>query len=84
MNLLYCHVLVFIFPQVLPSAAWGLSSFLSKDASGGGALCALEVPSAVKKQKEALGKPLVIYVDVKLLGVRDIPDRGGSYSVDVK
>ena len=80
MNLLDYLGLVFVFSNALPSVAW----FWNKDTSGTDAHCALEVPSEVKKQKEPLGEPLIIYVDVKVLGVRDIPDRGGSYSVDIK
>ena len=80
MNLLDYLGLVFVFSNALPSVAW----FWNKDTSSTDAPCALEVPSEVKKQKEPLVKPLIIYVDVKVLGVRDIPDRGGSYSVDIK
>ena len=35
-------------------------------------------------QKETKGEPLVIFVDLRLLGVRDVPDSGGSYAMDVK
>ena len=46
--------------------------------------CRLEVTEYVGLQKETKGKPLVIFVDLKLLGVRDVPDSGGSYAMDVK
>ena len=46
--------------------------------------CTLAVPKHVGIQKEAEGKPLAIFVDMKLLGVRDVPDSGGSYEMDVK
>ena len=45
--------------------------------------CTLEVPKHVGLQKEAESKPLVIFVDLKLLGVRNVPDSGGSYEMDV-
>ena len=45
--------------------------------------CTLEVPETVKKQKEAMGKPLRILIHVTVLGVRDIPDSGGSFGVDI-
>ena len=49
--------------------------------------CSLEVPKSIGMQKEAPtdpGKPLVISVDLKVLGVRDVPDSGGSYGMDIK
>ena len=49
--------------------------------------CNLEIPKIVGVQKEAprdTGKPLIIFVDVKVLSVRDVPDSGGSYAMDVK
>ena len=60
---------------------WSLLSAAEK------AGCRLEVPEHVGMQKEANtdpGKPLVIFVDMKLLGVRDVPDSGGSYAMDIK
>ena len=49
--------------------------------------CRLEVPDHVGMQKEPEGEngePLVIFIDMKVLGVRDVPDSGGSYEMDVK
>ena len=46
--------------------------------------CRLEVTEHVGLQKEMEGWPLVIFVDLMLLGVRDVPDSGGSYAMDVK
>ena len=54
--------------------------------------CSLKVPNHVKNQMEPSGdiyakpkpKPLLIEVDIMVLGVRDVPDNGGSYGVDVK
>ena len=49
--------------------------------------CNLQVPDAVKQQMEAMGNkgnPLIISVDMKVLGVRDVPDSGGSYGVDLR
>ena len=46
--------------------------------------CTLEVPNEVMKHKEAVGKPLMIQIEFKILTVRDIPDQGGSFGVDIK
>ena len=46
--------------------------------------CTLEVPSEVMKHMEAVGKPLMIQIEFKILTVRDIPDQGGSFGVDIK
>ena len=49
--------------------------------------CNIGVPKHVGVQKEASGdhgKPLIIFVDIKVLSIRDVPDSGGSYAMDVK
>ena len=49
--------------------------------------CTLNVPDDVEKNKEAVGdngKPLFIFTEIKVLGVRDVPDIGGSYGVDIR
>ena len=46
--------------------------------------CTLEIPHAVGRQKEARGNPLMIYIGMKVLRVRDIPDQGGSFGIDIK
>ena len=46
--------------------------------------CTLETPGAVEQQREATGKPLLIYLDLKIAGVRDIPNQGGSFGIDLK
>ena len=46
--------------------------------------CRLLPTQAVVTQTEPTGEPLVISVDMKVLGVRDVPDTGGSYGVDVQ
>ena len=45
--------------------------------------CTLEAPHVIKVHKEALGDPLLIHTEIKVLGVRDVPDIGGSYGVDI-
>ena len=48
--------------------------------------CRLEVPKHVGVEKEpniGSGQPLEISVDMKVLGVRDVPESGGSYEMDV-
>ena len=48
--------------------------------------CRLEVPKHVGVLKEPngeAGQPLEISVDMKVLGVRDVPESGGSYEMDV-
>lgn len=35
-------------------------------------------------EKEPTGNPLLIHVRIIILHIRDIPDRGGSFGVDIK
>ena len=46
--------------------------------------CSLLATESVTAQLEPTGEPLIIKVDLNVLGVRDVPDRGGSYGVDVE
>ena len=46
--------------------------------------CNLVKTKSVKEQLEPSGEPLFILVHLEILGVRDVPDRGGSYGVDVE
>ena len=46
--------------------------------------CRLLPTPAVVSQTEPTGEPLVISLDMKVLDVRDVPDAGGSYGVDVQ
>ena len=61
-------------------------SLLLPNASGNpyDSLCKLRVPEDVRQQPEAHGNPLMIFIDVMVTGVRDIPDQGGSYGTDVR
>ena len=76
----HCSLLV-LFLTILSTAALRLNTG-----------CSLRVPNIVKSQMEPSGdiyakpkpKPLLIKVDIKVLGVRDVPDSGGSYGVDMK
>ena len=45
--------------------------------------CHLEVPAEVKDQVEAKGEPLDIGVDIALTRIRDVPDGGGSFGVEL-
>ena len=47
-------------------------------------VCTLNLPKAIKEQKEITGKPLKILIDMEVLGVRDIPNEGGSFGVDIR
>ena len=47
-------------------------------------LCTLNVPKAIQEQKEVIGKPLRILIDMEILDVRDIPNEGGSFGVDIR
>ena len=46
--------------------------------------CALEANDYIEKRKEAIEMPLIILLDFKVLSVRDIPDQGGSFGVDIR
>ena len=79
MTLSYCLLLVFLLANV--------SSAAKKPNVG----CTLRVPDRVKERMEPLNfhnrtikiKPVSILMKIKILGVRDVPDSGGSYGVDV-
>ena len=45
--------------------------------------CNLRVPKDVQDHMEAEGDPLVITMIMKIKFVRDVPDSGGSFGVDV-
>ena len=45
--------------------------------------CHLEVPAEVKNQAEAKGEPLDIGVDIDVTRIRDVPDGGGSFGVEL-
>ena len=74
MALSYCLLLVFLLANVSSARPGGKVS----------AGCTLEAPHVIKVHKEALGEPLLIHTEIKVLGVRDVPDSGGSYGVDMK
>lgn len=68
------HYLLLVFNlSRLISAAWIVPSG-----------CSLNIPDHVRKQPEAGGSPLVIFVDLKVLDVTNVPDKGGSYEIDLK
>ena len=45
--------------------------------------CNLRVPKEVQDHMEAEGEPLVITIIMLIKFVRDVPDSGGSFGVDV-
>ena len=93
MNLTLCLVSFLLLPNAI-SASWGFEDAIKNVASAAtkaiaSALdsdtgCTLGIPDAVGKQREALGNPLMIYIDVMVVGVRDIPNQGGSFGIDIK
>ena len=60
-----------------------ISAFNHADADFKG--CNLKVPKAVEEQIEPEPQtlPLIIHVHLLVIRVRDVPDSGGSYGVDV-
>ena len=84
MYIIFLCLVILILPNTI--LAWGYGSALSyfsgaiKSDTG----CTLDVPDDVKHQREATGKPLLIYLDFKVAGVRDIPNQGGSFGIDLK
>ena len=72
--------------MLLPKAISGWSLFGIDFGSGRDldAGCTLKKPDDVKNHREAFGKPLMIFINVVVTGVRNIPDQGGSYGVDIK
>ena len=41
-------------------------------------------PTPAVKQTEPTGEPLLISVDMKVLDIREVPDTGGSYGVELQ
>ena len=46
--------------------------------------CTLLPTKAVVTQAEPTGEPFVLSIDMKVLDVRNVPDTGGSYGVEVQ
>ena len=46
--------------------------------------CHLKIPNHVKDHLEAEGEPLQIRIIMEILQIRDVPDRGGSFGVDLR
>ena len=46
--------------------------------------CNLRVPKDVRDHMEAKGEPLVITIIMIIKFVRDVPDSGGSFGVEIK
>ena len=80
MNLLYyCPLLLVLLMANVSTGARKVNGVRTVNVG-----CNLQVPDAVKQQMEAMGNkgnPLIISVDIKVLGVRDVADSGGSYGV---
>ena len=45
--------------------------------------CNLVVPNSMKVEGNAAGKPLLLATKLKIRHVRNVPDSGGSFGVDV-
>ena len=46
--------------------------------------CALKTPSHLYDTPEVEGRPLQIFLEIKILDVTNVPDVGGSFEVVVK
>ena len=46
--------------------------------------CVLKTPKSVQNRMEPKGKPLIIFIDMRVRSVRDVPDSGGSFGVDIE
>ena len=76
MELAYYSLLLVVFP---PGSLANESNTSNEYVSG----CYLHTPGAVENSWEAEGTPLSISIDVSVLNVRDVPDSGGSFGVDI-
>ena len=82
MALSYCLLLVLVLANVS-------SASRRRNLNVG---CTLLVPDRVKERMEPFGhrnkttkeEPVSIFMKIKILGVRDVPDSGGSYGVDIR
>ena len=45
--------------------------------------CNLNTPKAIWKKLQPYADPLVLHVQIEVLGVRNVPNSGGSFGVDV-
>ena len=65
--------------QLLLATVIGATSTTNTTFTG----CNLRVPKDVKDHMEAEGEPLLITIIMFIKYVRDVPDSGGSFGVDV-
>ena len=68
-----------VLSQLLLAIVIGATSTTNTTFTG----CNLRVPNDVKDHMEAEGEPLLITIIVFIKYVRDVPDSGGSFGVDV-
>ena len=76
-----CFVAIVIIQsfQVEVIRAQNVSSMLNKKKKG----CHLSLDSSFD-EKEPEGDPLLLNVKITVLHLRDVPDSGGSFGVDIK
>ena len=46
--------------------------------------CAFKIPSHLFYTPEVEGRPLQIFLEIKILDITNVPDKGGSYEMVVK
>ena len=46
--------------------------------------CTFETPNIVNSNSEPVGTPLILGVDIHIIGLREVSKSGGSFSVDVE
>ena len=80
MNLAYFSLLILAFPY--PSSSHN-NSVVSNQNQFLDGNCRLYVPRSIWSSWEAHGNPLFIYMDMRVVSVRDVPDSGGSFGVDI-
>ena len=90
MELIYKTVLILVFTNMAASSCHTASTNgsqpgqLTHEGTESDVGCGLQAPQSVQKHWEAHGEPLLISIDMKVLNLRDVPDSGGSFQVDIK
>ena len=73
-NLYWCIVVFAVFSQIV-QLAYGYG-----DKTG----CMMETPYNLYANPDPVGTPLLLELDIYIIGLREVSDSGGSFGVDVE
>ena len=82
MQLAYFPLLLVVLPYGSSASSSSFNSSVLDDPMDGN--CRLQKPSSVLNRWETNGSPLSVSIDMRVLSVRDVPDTGGSFGIDIQ